>query len=93
MSALRGMLPTCQEMTRLLSEAMDRSLPFHLRMRMRVHLALCTFCQRYQRQLRFIRHMLRKHGGRLEETRKSQEPSLSSEAKYRLQRALEVPRR
>lgn len=89
---MHGIMPTCQEMTRLLSDAMDRSLPFHLRMRMRVHLLICTLCQQYQRQLRLIRHILRTHGERLEKTRQQQEPSLSPEAKQRLQQALEAPR-
>ncbi len=92
MSWVRGIMLTCREMTRLLSDAMDRSLPLHLRMRMRVHLAICTSCQRYQRQLRIIRHTLGKHGERLEEAWKPQGPSLSPEAKQRLQRALEAPR-
>ena len=91
MSWVRGIMPTCQEMTRLLSDAMDRSLPLHLRMRMRVHLVICTLCQRYQRQLRLIRQTLRKRGERLEEARIPQEPFLSPEAKQRLQRALEAP--
>ena len=91
MSWVRGIMPTCQEMTRLLSDAMDRSLPLHLRMRMRVHLVICTLCQRYQSQLRLIRQMVRKRGERLEEARKPQEPSLSPAAKQRLQRALETP--
>ena len=69
MSWVRGIMPTCQEMTRLLSDAMDRSLPLHVRMRMLVHLVICTLCQRYQGQLRLIRQMLRKRGGQLEEVR------------------------
>ena len=91
MSWVRGIMPTCQEMTRLLSDAMDRSLPLHIRMRMHVHLVICTLCQRYQSQLRLIRQMLRKRGVRLGEVRIPQEPFLSPEAKQRLQRALEAP--
>jgi hypothetical protein len=89
MSWIRGIMPTCQEMTRLLSDSMDRSLPFHLRIRMRVHLLLCILCQRYQHQLRLIRHMLRKHGEQLEEAQTLQEPSLSPQTRQRLRQTLE----
>lgn len=92
MSSTRGIMPTCQEMTRLLSDAMDRSLPFHLRMRMYIHLAICTFCQRYHDQLKLLRHMLRNHGARLDEAQHPQAPSLSPEARQRIQRTLEEPR-
>lgn len=81
-------MPTCQEMTRLLSDAMDRSLPFHLRIRMQVHLGMCTLCQRYQRQLKLIRGMLRHQGDQLNTAWNLREPSLSPEAKQRLRRAL-----
>lgn len=91
MSWVRGIMPTCQEMTRLLSDALDRSLPLHVRMRMQVHLVICTLCQRYQSQVRLIRQMLRTRGERLEEVRIPQEPCLSPEAKQRLQRALDAP--
>ncbi len=88
MSVRRWIMPTCQEMTRLLSDAMDRSLPFHLRIRMQVHLAMCTLCQRYRRQLKLIRDMLRHQGNQLNTAWDLHEPSLSPEAKQRLQRAL-----
>lgn len=92
MSPMRGIMPTCQEMSRLLSDAMDRPLPFHLRLRMYIHLAICTLCQRYRDQLKLLRHMLRNHGEQLDEAQHPQGPSLSPEAKQRIQRALEEPR-
>ncbi len=76
-------------MTRLLSDAMDRSLPLHVRIKIRGHLMICTLCQRYQHQLSLIRRMLRTREE--DETRMLHEPALSPEAKQRLRRALEVP--
>lgn len=91
MSVIRRILPTCKEMTRLLSDAMDRTLPWHVRLRIRIHLLMCTLCERYKRQLLFIRDLLRKHGDRLDDVSGSHEASLSPEAKERLRRALRAP--
>lgn len=47
--------PNCVEMSRLASQSLDRPLGFKLRVRMRLHHLICVWCQRYQRQLEFIR--------------------------------------
>ena len=46
---------TCKEATHLLSEGHDRQLGLGERIRLRIHLAFCAGCTRYQRQLRLIR--------------------------------------
>ena len=43
------------EATRLLSESQDAPLPLMARVGLRLHLALCRQCRRYQRQLTFMR--------------------------------------
>jgi hypothetical protein len=86
------MLPTCRDMTRLLSDAMDRTLPFHVRMRMRLHLRICVACERYKHQLTLIRNLLRKDGAQLIDHYRPQKPCLSAEAKARIQRALDSHR-
>jgi len=58
--------PRCAEMARLCSEGMERNLPLRLRWRMRLHLMICAWCGRYQRQLKFLRRAaphLHEHGG------------------------------
>ena len=89
MSWLLRMLPTCRDMARLLSDAMDRTLPLHVRMRMHLHLRMCVLCEGYKRQLRLMRELLRKDGARLIEADRLQKPCLSAEAKERIQRALD----
>jgi hypothetical protein len=79
-------------MTRLLSDAMDRTLPFHVRMRMRLHLKICAVCERYKHQLTLIRKLLRKDGALLIDHYRRQKPCLSAEAKARIQRALDSHR-
>lgn len=72
------MLPSCKDVSRLLSEALDSGRP--LGMHARIHLGLCEVCRRVLAQFDAI-----KHGA----ARAPEEgPSLSSEAKARLRRSL-----
>ena len=54
-------LPTCVEMTRLASRSLDESLPWRVRLRMRMHWFVCRWCRRYQTQLRFLRRATHAH--------------------------------
>ena len=83
---------TCQDMSRLLSDAMDRSLPWHTRLRMRLHLRVCILCRQYQQQLTLLRNVLRKSDTKLHEADRVNAPALSPEAKARIQRALDSHR-
>jgi len=50
---------SCKDVTRLLSESMDGSLPFGKRVGVRLHLLICAFCARYRRQLLLLRETAR----------------------------------
>jgi len=92
MSRMFRMLPTCRDMARLLSDSMEGRLPFHVRMRMYLHLRMCVLCEGYKRHLALIRNVLRKDSARLIETDRPEEPRLSPEAKERIRRAVESSR-
>lgn len=51
---------SCKDVTRLISESMDASLPVRKRIGVRFHLLICAFCARYERQLLLIRETLRR---------------------------------
>ena len=51
---------SCKDVTRLISESMDHSLPFGKRVGVRLHLLICRFCARYERQLLLIRETMRR---------------------------------
>jgi len=72
-------LPSCREVSRRLSEALDSGRP--LGMHVRLHLSLCEACRRVLAQFALLRH----GAARAPETG----PSLSLEAKARLRRAVE----
>lgn len=52
------MLPSCQEVTKTLAEAAD-PIPWHKAALLRLHMAMCDHCSRFERQLRLIGDALR----------------------------------
>lgn len=52
--------PPCTDITRLLSESMDRTLPWRTRLTLRCHLAICRGCAEYRRQLMTLGHVFRR---------------------------------
>ena len=56
---MRHLMYNCKEVTRMVSESLDRKLPLHQRMGIRVHLFMCKFCSRYRRQLLILREAMR----------------------------------
>ncbi len=52
--------PTCKEIHRLTSEAMDRELSMIERARMRLHLLVCVACRNFTGQMELIRRAMRR---------------------------------
>jgi hypothetical protein len=77
----------CKEVSRLVSDSMDRSLPFYKRVLIRMHLFMCKYCKRFKNQLELLRAASR-HDNLLG---KELEPShsLSQNARERLKKFLE----
>jgi hypothetical protein len=76
----------CKEVTRKVSESLDRELSFHQRVGLRIHLLMCKFCSRYQRQLLFLREAARlytEHSEYIEPSGK-----LPSEVRERIKRTV-----
>ena len=77
----------CHDMTRLISQAQDRDLPWAVQWRMKLHFLLCKCCRRYRRQL----DLLRRAFLRLPESGTAiPEEKLSSEAKAEMKRKLQA---
>lgn len=49
----------CNEVTQLVSESLDRELPFYRRFLIRMHLYMCKYCLRFEKQLRIMRNISR----------------------------------
>ena len=49
---------TCKEVTRLVSQGLDRELTFGERTSLRVHFVVCRGCRNVNRQLAFLRRAM-----------------------------------
>jgi len=50
----------CRDVAELISRSMDTSIPIGKWIGVRVHLLMCKFCARYERQLLLVRETLRR---------------------------------
>lgn len=72
-------MPTCREATELASRAMDERLPLAGRMGMRLHLAICRNCARFNQQLQDMRRLFR-----AETAADDDAPGLAPDARQRI---------
>jgi hypothetical protein len=77
--------PTCPEVVRILSLGMDKQLSLSMRMKLRIHYLMCSFCERYMKQLKYIRQVSREFPEKIGEV---SDEKLSAEAKTRMKEAL-----
>jgi hypothetical protein len=87
-------MPTCKEVSRLASEALDSSLPLFKRIGLRMHNLFCKACSLYEKQMLFLRSAIRQYLRRAEKEEDLLPPvSLTPDARDRLKKALkEMPR-
>ncbi len=52
---------TCKEVTHLLSEGQDRKLTVAERVRLEMHLLMCSGCSNFGRQMDFLRSACRRY--------------------------------
>jgi hypothetical protein len=72
-------MPTCRETTELASRAMDGHLPLGDRIAMRMHLAICENCRRFNQQLQVMRRLFQTDASANDEV-----PGLTPEARQRI---------
>ena len=85
MRLMARMMPSCKDVSEMISQGIDGDLPFRKRVSVRLHVSLCCFCRRYEKQI----HLLRRGFGCYADPDKNPaEKSLSPEAKARLEKAL-----
>ena len=77
--------PDCKEAVRLQSKALDRPLTGLQRIGLRIHLALCVWCTRYGKQIKFLRAAAKQGNRDL-----TANQSLSAEARERIKRRLQT---
>ena len=83
MRLMNRILPSCEEVSHLTSQAMDETLPWRERLALRMHLRMCIWCRRNAEQLQLMRNL----ACRLAHSEK--EPArLSSDARHRIAESL-----
>lgn len=73
---------TCKEVSKLVSESLDRQLPAHQRIAVRLHLMMCSLCRAYEKQTLQLKSILRTYA------RRSPLEHLSEEASQRIKKAI-----
>lgn len=81
----------CRDVTQLISRSMDTSLPIGKRIGVRIHLLMCKFCARYERQLLLIRETLRRLVSAEDQPEGPDVEKLSEEARDRIKKSLRNP--
>ena len=76
----------CKEVTQLVSESLDRNLPFYRRFLIRMHLYMCKYCLRFDKQLRFMRDFSRDE--KLQDSTLDQSVSLPPDACERIKKTI-----
>ncbi|MGK0179689.1 MAG: putative anti-sigma-YlaC factor YlaD [Nitrospinales bacterium] len=75
---------TCKDVYPLISEEMDHSLSFSRRVRLKMHLAICSLCQVYCKQLQTLRNLARNLGK--ENSQAIEKKTLSPDTKEKIQK-------
>jgi len=80
--------PPCQDVVRVLSDAMERPIPLHRRIGVWLHFLICTWCLRYHKQIGLIRTVLRSDepGAAGADAEAGSAARLSDQARERLKR-------
>ena len=82
-------MPNCKEVTRLVSESMEHTLPFRKRVSLWMHLSMCKLCGGFKKELQMIQDAVRRHAKSIEQDAAPGESSLSNGARERIRRALD----
>jgi hypothetical protein len=78
-------LPPCADLTRTMSESLERELTVRERVTLRLHFLMCVYCERYLAQLKLIREAVRR---RAEQPDAAPDATLSPATRERISKAL-----
>jgi hypothetical protein len=80
---------SCKQVSELVSESLDRRLPWYQRLQVRMHLLLCASCSGFRKKMLFLRNAVRRYAARAESVEVAGSSGLSPEARERMKRALD----
>ncbi len=80
---------SCREATKIISESLDRKLPFWQRMGLWIHVAMCGLCRRFRRDLVHIHQETGQHADDFAEQAAESDNRLSDESRDQMKRLLD----
>ena len=81
-------MKSCKEVSRLLSESMERKLSFGERIGLWFHLSMCKLCKGFSKDLQRLHEAARLHARDVESDAICLDAALSAETRERMKRAL-----
>jgi hypothetical protein len=85
-SGLRALWPSCREVSRLQSAAIQQPLSLGRRLGLKFHLLVCSWCRRYGKHVGFLRAAAHEHA---HDEAAITPAALSSDARERMKRSLQ----
>ncbi len=80
---------TCEDVSKLDSELLDRKLPFGKRIQLWTHLSMCGLCSRFRQFLVLLQKQTRLYAKSIEQDTEYSDVKLSDECRERIKRVLE----
>ncbi len=80
----------CKEVSRLVSQSLDRKLPFWQRMGVWIHLSMCKLCWGFRKDLLNLRSAARQYADEIKMNASEPNAALSEEVRERIQHALDM---
>ena len=84
---MKGMY-SCKQVSRIVSESLDKKLSFWTRMQLWMHLGMCGLCKAFRKNMIRVDEEVRRHAEELEQDVQKSGLQLSPDARERLNRAL-----
>ena len=75
---------SCRDVSFLLSQSLDRPLPWHTMLSLRMHLLMCSFCRVARRQTMAMGEILHAYGRKTAAGESKDQPGLPDEARKRI---------
>ena len=79
---------SCKQVSQIVSESLDRQLPFWTRIQLRMHLAMCGVCSRFRKTMIRVDREIKRHADEIEADNDPDSARLSDATRLRIQRQL-----
>lgn len=79
----------CKEVSKLVSESLDRKLSMWQRMNLWMHLGMCGFCSRFRKDMIHLHEETQQHAVEIEQDSADADVKLSDDSRDRMKRLLQ----